>query len=233
MLSSANDKLKKFMYKALNPSCIFHLNAKAFSSSQYDSIEYLDLKNTQLDSSVFEDFVFNFKNLKTLDLTNNHLEEIGKLTNYLPNLDNDSLIIRGNNVSCECATIQNLRYLHKVGKIQDNDFKFMGTACFNDKKTFQDKVDECVLIQNVAIICSSIFGALLFVSLCFIGWFYRCHIKHLYEKVMTVLYHHELFKKLVHIYSQIELNIKDGLERSHRPDVVLMEVSRLFGQSCH
>lgn len=219
-MSNANVKVKKFTYKAFD-NCIFHLNAKAFSSSQYDSIKYLDLKNTQLDSSVFEDFVFNFKNLKTLDLTNNRLEEIGKLTNYLPNLT--SLIIRGNNVSCECATIQNLRYLHKVGKIQDNDFKFMGTGCFNDRKTFQDKVDECVLIRNVAIICSSILGALLFVCLWFFGWFYRCHIKHLYEKIMTVLYHHELFKKLVHIYSHIELNIKDGLERSHRPDVVLME----------
>ena len=86
MLSSANGKLKIFIYKASNTSCIFHLNDKAFSSSQYDSIEYLDLKNTKLDSSVFEDFVLNFKNLKTLDLTNNHLEEIGKLTNYLPNL---------------------------------------------------------------------------------------------------------------------------------------------------
>ena len=201
MLSSANGKLKNFKYTSQhNTSCIFHLNDKAFSSSQYDSIEYLDLKNTQLESSVFEDFVFNFKNLKKLDLTNNHLEEIGKLTNYLPNLTR--LIIRDNNVSCECATIQNLRDLNKVGKIQDNDFRFMGTACFNDTKTFQDKVDECVLIRNVAIICSSIFGALLFVSLCFIGWFYRCHIKHLYEKVMTVLYHHELSKKLVHIYSQ-------------------------------
>ena len=90
MLSSANDKLKNFTYKAykaFNSSCIFHLNAKAFSSSQYDSIEYLDLKNTKLDSSVFEDFVFKFKNLKTLDLSNNYLEKITmNLTNELTNL---------------------------------------------------------------------------------------------------------------------------------------------------
>ena len=95
-----------------------------------------------------------------------------------------------------------------------------------------DKIDEkCIEekhhIMNVLIICSSILGALLFVCLCFFGWVYRCHIKHLYEKVMTVLYHHELFKKLVHIYSHIELNIKDRLERSLRPDVVLMEVGCL------
>ena len=113
MLSSANDKLKNFTYEASNTSCIFHLNTKAFSSSQYDSIEYLDLKHTKLDSSVFEDFVFNFKNLKTLDLTNNDLEEIGKLTSILPNLT--SLIIRENpKLSCECATIQNLKDLHMV-----------------------------------------------------------------------------------------------------------------------
>ena len=92
-----------------------------------------------------------------------------------------------------------------------------------DKKCIEDKHS----IRNVVIICSSILGALLFVCLCFFGWVYRCHIKHLYEKVMTVLYHHELFKKLVHIYSNIELNIKDDLERSHRPDVVLMEVGCL------
>ena len=88
-----------------------------------------------------------------------------------------------------------------------------------DKKCIEDKHS----IKNVVIICSSILGALLFVCLCFFGWVYRCHIKHLYEKVMTVLYHHELFKKLVHIYS----HVKDGLERSHRPDVVLMEVGCL------
>ena len=139
---------------------------------------------------------------------------------------------------------------YKVGIIQDNDYKYMEAECyrnrtykgkysFEDKdiKTMKDvvyKIDKkCVeekhriaeekhRIANVFIICSSILGALLFVFLCFIGWFYRCHIKHLYEKVMTVLYHHELFKKLVHIYSHIELNIKDGLERSHRPDILLM-----------
>ena len=114
MLSSANDKLKNFTYKAFSNSCIFHLNAKAFSSSQYDSIEYLDLKNTQLDSSVFEDFVFKFKNLEILDLTHNYLEKITmNLTNELHNLSR--LIIRENpKLSCECATIQNLKYLHTV-----------------------------------------------------------------------------------------------------------------------
>ena len=104
---------------------------------------------------------------------------------------------------------------------KDEDFKAIVDKI--DKKCIEDKHS----IRNVVIICSSILGALLFVCLCFFGWVYRCHIKHLYEKVMTVLYHHELFKKLVHIYSNIELNIKDDLERSHRPDVVLMEVGCL------
>ena len=115
--------MKKFTYKPfanftqngkLLISCIFHLNAKAFSSSQYDSIEYLDLKYTKLDSSVFEDFVFKFKNLETLDLSNNYLEKITmNLTNELTNLSR--LKITGNpNLSCECATIQNLEYLHSV-----------------------------------------------------------------------------------------------------------------------
>ena len=134
---------------------------------------------------------------------------------------------------------------YKVGRIKDNDYKYMEAECyrnrtykgkysFEDKdiKTMKDvvyKIDKkCIedkhSIRNVVIICSSILGALLFVCLCFFGWVYRCHIKHLYEKVMTVLYHHELFKKLVHIYSHIELNIKDGLERSLRPDIFLMEV---------
>ena len=114
MLSSANGELKKFTYKAVDSSCIFDLNAKAFSNSQYDSIQYLDLKNTQLDFSVFEDFVFKFKNLKTLDLTNNYLEKITmNLTNELPHLSH--LIITGNpKLSCECATIQNLEDLHTV-----------------------------------------------------------------------------------------------------------------------
>ena len=105
--------MKKFTYKPFG-ICIFHLNAKAFSSSQYDSIEYLDLKNTKLDSSVLEDFVLKFKNLTTLDLTNNDLEKITmNLTNELPHLSH--LIIRGNpKLSCECATIQNLEYLHTV-----------------------------------------------------------------------------------------------------------------------
>ena len=110
MLSSANGNLKNFTYEAFNTSCILHLNAKAFSSSQYDFIENLDLKKTQLNSSVFEDFVFKFKHLKRLDLTNNNLE---KITTNLSNLSR--LIIRGNpNLSCECATIQNLKYLHTV-----------------------------------------------------------------------------------------------------------------------
>ena len=114
MLSSANGKLKNFTYETFNTSCIFHLNTKAFSSSQYDAIENLDLKKTQLNSSVFEDFVFKFKHLKTLDLTNNNLEKITtNLPSHLPNLSR--LIIRGNpNLSCECATIQNLEYLHTV-----------------------------------------------------------------------------------------------------------------------
>ena len=110
---------------------------------------------------------------------------------------------------------------NKVGIIQDDDYNWMKTECSSDGKYLKDediveKIDEiCIAekhrikirkqeerekIRNVVIICSSICGALLFVSLCFIGWFYRCHIKHLYEKLMTVLYHHELFKKLVHIY---------------------------------
>ena len=113
LLSNANVKVKKFMYEPLG-ICIFHLNAKAFSNSQYDSIQYLDLKNTKLDSSVLEDFVFKFKNLTTLDLTNNYLEKITmNLTIELPHLSH--LIIRGNpKLSCECATIQNLEYLHTV-----------------------------------------------------------------------------------------------------------------------
>ena len=114
MLSSANGNLKNFTYEAFNTSCILHLNAKAFSSSQYDSIEYLDLKNTKLDSSVLEDFVFKFKNLKTLDLSNNYLEKITMdLTNELTNLSH--LKIKGNpKLSCECATIRNLKNLHTV-----------------------------------------------------------------------------------------------------------------------
>ena len=106
---------------------------------------------------------------------------------------------------------------YKVGIIQDNDYKKMKVNCSSDKKYFRDEkylkfediVDEiddiCIAEKHrrriIVIIVSSICGALLFVSLCFIGWFYRCHIKHLYEKLMTVLYHHELFKKLVHIYA--------------------------------
>ena len=140
---------------------------------------------------------------------------------------------------------------YKVGIIQDNDYKYttnydgnsykwMKAKCSSDKRYFKDgkyvkfkdivdKIDDICSeekhrIRIVVIIGSSICGALLFVFLCFIGWFYRCHIKHFYEKLMTVLYHHELFKKLVHIYSHIELNIKDGLERSLRPDIFLMEV---------
>ena len=110
MLSNANVKVKKFTYKPLGV-CIFHLNAKAFSNSQHDSIQYLDLKNTNLSSSVLEDFVFKFKSLDTLDLSNNYLEKITmNLTNELPHLSH--LIIRGNpKLSCECATIQNLEYL--------------------------------------------------------------------------------------------------------------------------
>ena len=120
---------------------------------------------------------------------------------------------------------------YKVGIIQENDYKYMEAECYSHRKyrgkynfkNIVDKIDrKCIedkhSIRNVVIICSSILGALLFVCLCFFGWVYRCHIKHLYEKVMTVMYHHELSKKLVHIYSHIELNIKDGLERSHRPD---------------
>ena len=105
--------MEKFTYEALG-NCIFHLNAKAFSNSQYDSIQYLDLKNTKLNSSVFQDFVFKFKNLTTLDLTNNYLEKITmNLTIELPHLSH--LIIRGNpKLSCECATIKNLEYLHTV-----------------------------------------------------------------------------------------------------------------------
>ena len=139
-------------------------------------------------------------------------------------------------------------HCYKVGRIQDSDYKYMEAECYKNgtykgKYNFKDedikgmedivdKIDEKCKeekhhIMNVLIICSSILGALLFVCLCFFGWVYRCHIKHLYEKVMTVLYHHELFKKLVPIYSHIELNIKDGLDRSHRPDVVLMEVGCL------
>ena len=144
---------------------------------------------------------------------------------------------------------------YKIGRIKDNDLKnkYMEAECyrnrtykgkynFKDIKTMKDVVykidkkcrEEKHSTTNVVIICSSILGALLFVCVCFFGWVYRCHIKHLYEKVMTVLYHHELFKKLVLIYSHIELNIKDGLDRSHRPDVhvVLMEIFRLFRQSC-
>ena len=103
--------MKEFTYKPIG-NCIFHINAEAFSSSQYDSIKYLDLKNTKLNSSVFEDFIFKFKNLETLDLSNNYLEKITmNLPSHLPNLSR--LIIRGNpNLSCECATIQNLKYLH-------------------------------------------------------------------------------------------------------------------------
>ena len=99
---------------------------------------------------------------------------------------------------------------YKVGIIQDDDYNWMKTECSSDGKYLKDediveKIDEICRVEKhririVVIICSSICGALLFVSLCFIGWFYRCHIKHLYEKLMTVLYHHELFKKLVHIY---------------------------------
>ena len=113
LLSNANVKVKNFTYELLD-ICIFHLNDKAFSNSQYDSIQYLDLKNITLNSSVLEDFVFNFKNLTTLDLTNNYLEKITmNLTNELPHLSH--LIIRGNpKLSCECATIQNLEYLHSV-----------------------------------------------------------------------------------------------------------------------
>ena len=89
----------------------------------------------------------------------------------------------------------------------------MKIECSSDEKYRKDKFEDIVekidtecneerhRIRIVVIICSSICGALLFVSLCFICWFYKCHIKHLYEKVMTLLYHHELFQKLVHIYS--------------------------------
>ena len=111
---------------------------------------------------------------------------------------------------------------HKNGIIKDNDYKKMNANCSSDEKyfrdgkylKFEDIVDEiddiCIEEKHrrriVVIIGISICGALLFVCLCFFGWVYRCHIKHFYEKVMTVLYHHELFKKLVHIYSHIELH---------------------------
>jgi len=249
LLSNANVKVKKFTYKPfatftqngkLLISCIFHLNAKAFSSSQYDSIEYLDLKYTKLDSSVFEDFVFKFKNLETLDLSNNYLEKITvNLTNELRNLSR--LKISGNpKLSCECATIQNLEYLHSVGKIQDNDYK---TECYRDGKykgkyNFKDEDIKAMKdivheidkrcredehsIRNVVIICSSILGALLFVCLCFFGWVYRCHIKHLYEKFMTVLYHHELFKKMFSKEKQSYLH--DVLLLCHDENLNLLQI---------
>ena len=97
---------------------------------------------------------------------------------------------------------------------KDKDIKTMEDIVGKiDKKCIEEKLEEKHSKRNVVIICSSISGALLFVCLCFLGWVYRCHIKHLYEKVMTVLYHHELSKKLVHIYSHIEFDIKDGFKR--------------------
>ena len=116
MLSDANAKLQEFHYKAAN-SCQFDLNtfSKAFSKSQHDKLNVLELMRTNLSSSVFEKFIFHFPSLTELDLRDNSLTTIPNLTDRLPNLTKLNLKKNFEKLDCfDCDTAQNLDDMIKV-----------------------------------------------------------------------------------------------------------------------
>ena len=83
MLSDANAKIQEFHYSLKDGTCQFHLNTQAFSKSQHDTLNVLQLMRTKVGSSVFEKFIFHFPSLAKLDLLDNRLTTIPDLIKNL------------------------------------------------------------------------------------------------------------------------------------------------------
>jgi Leucine-rich repeat (LRR) protein len=193
MLTPSNNKLKRFKFRLLEQSCHLLISPGAFSAMQFDTVEDLVVRNTQLGyDDLVKGFVRNFTNLRRLEIDDNKLEKLrGDDFNHAIIQD---LKLADNNYNCECQTLLAMINLNDDHLIDDIDFDkkiinncptTRGPSNMTVENAFKS-LQHCRLSETIVIVIvigvtlASMLIVLLLVAVLYKAriWLYSHHIFH-------------------------------------------------------
>jgi hypothetical protein len=123
MLTAVNDKLERFNFQLADPDCKLIIKPDSFSQMQFKTLKHLSVTNTHLTyNQLISGFVRKFKNLKTLNIEENNIEELNsKVFKHFKSL---KLKVGQNPYKCHCMTLNTLQNL------RHNITDFANIKCF-------------------------------------------------------------------------------------------------------